>query len=182
MKSTFNNIHISKIAAALPSDLYDLHDLKDLYGESDVNKIIKTTGISKVRLAKRGLTASDMCEYAAKYLFDNDVNKDAIDGLLFVSQTRDHILPQTSNILQDKLGLATNTYCLDLPLGCSGYVYGLFQASLLVNSGACTKVLLLAGDTTSQMINDEDRALRMVFGDAGTATIVEKIYGWDGDF
>ena len=61
-----------------------------------------------------------------------------------------------------------------MPMGCSGYINGLFQASLLLQIPNIKKVLLLAGDTSTKMINLKDRATRMVFGDGGSATVLEK--------
>ena len=116
-----------------------------------------------------------MCLNAAEALFSQEgIDKSEIDGLVFVSQTTDWILPATSISLQDRLSLTKETVCLDIHYGCSGFIYGLFQASLWVASGACKNVLVLAGDTTSKMINPKDKSLRLVFGDCGTATLVSK--------
>jgi 3-oxoacyl-[acyl-carrier-protein] synthase-3 len=63
---------------------------------------------------------------------------------------------------------------MDVHYGCSGYIYGLFQAACWINAGMCSTVLVLAGDTSSRLINPNDRALKMVFGDCGTATLVRR--------
>ena len=76
--------------------------------------------------------------------------------------------------MQDRLGLSKDTVCIDVRYGCSGYIYGVFQAASWIASGACQNVLVLSGDTNSRMINDNDRSLKMVMGDAGTATLVSK--------
>ena len=47
------------------------------------------------------------------------------------------------------------------------------DSKVLINSKACKKVLLLTGDTTSKVINNKDRSLKMVFGDGGSATLIE---------
>lgn len=175
MKVKFDNINIETIATILPENELDLKSFIGVYGENEVQKIIKTTGIEKIRYVSKNTTSSDLCEQLGHYLFESqNINKEAIDGLVFVSQTRDHILPQTSNILQSKLGLSLNVVCFDLPLGCSGYIYGIFQAALLIHAGACQKVLVFAGDTTTRMLNPKDRTVSMVFGDAASATIVSK--------
>lgn len=143
------------------------------YGEAEVSNIIKATGVERARIADGGMTSSDMCQKAAEYLFRKEgTNLDTIDGLVFVSQTTDYILPSTSISLQDRLGLKQDCVCIDIHYGCSGYVYGLLQAACWINSGLCKNVLVLAGDTTSRMINPLDKSLKMVFGDCGTATIV----------
>ncbi len=146
-----------------------------MYGVEEVNSIIKATGVEKVHVVDDNMTSSDMCYIAAEKLFEQDgFDKVLIDGLVFVSQTTDWILPATSISLQDRLGLSKDTVCIDVHYGCSGYIYGLFQAASWIVCGACKNVLVLAGDTTSRMINEHDKSLRLVFGDCGTATIVSQ--------
>jgi 3-oxoacyl-[acyl-carrier-protein] synthase-3 len=174
MKVQIEGISIKSISSCFPKKILNLENLKNEFGESEVNKIIKTTGIASVRVVDNITTSSDLCEFAAKKLIEiNNVNTDEIDALIFVSQTADYKIPQTSHILQSKLHLKEDTICFDLPIGCNGYIYGLFQASVLINSKACKKVLLLSGDTTTKVINNKDRSLKMVFGDGGSATLIE---------
>jgi 3-oxoacyl-[acyl-carrier-protein] synthase-3 len=173
MKVQINNINISAIASWLPTDSLEMSSLASEYGEHEVNNIIKTTGIKRSRIAAASETASDMCFHAATHLIEQEkIDRAEIDGLVFISQTADYILPATSVCLQDRLGLGKETVCLDIHYGCSGYIYGLFQAALLLQSKACNNVLVLAGDTTSRLINPKDKSLRMVFGDCGTATLL----------
>ena len=183
MKTIINNLNISSIASWLPEEIIVMSDFKKTYGEETVNTIIKTTGIESARIAPSEMTSADMCFNAASYLIEKEnIEINEIDGLVFVSQTPDYILPATSIILQDRLNLKKECVCIDVHYGCSGYIYGLLQASCWINSGLCKKVFVLAGDTTSRMINPNDRSLRMVFGDCGTATLVEKgdhTFGFD---
>lgn len=173
MKCKINNIKIQAIATYLPNNVLEMNTLYNLYGENNVKMVMKATGVERVHIADEKQTTSDMCFEAATFLIEKEkINKEDIDGLVFISQTADYRAPATSVILQDKLGLSKETVCFDISYGCSGYIYGIFQASILINSGACKKVLVLAGDTTSKLINPKDRAQRMVFGDAGSATIV----------
>lgn len=175
MKAILDNVCVKAINAWLPETEIELSGLSSLYGEAEVSSIIKATGVERVRVADSGMTSSDMCFEAAQALFAKDgFDRSLIDGLVFVSQTTDWILPATSISLQDRLGLSTDTVCIDVHYGCSGYIYGLFQAALWISSGACKNVLVLAGDTTSRMINKQDKSLRLVFGDSGTATILSK--------
>lgn len=175
MKVKFSKLKIASISTCVPQDSLDLLTLSNSENLNDFSKIIKTTGIDCVRIAKDDTTTSDLCYSAAEALIlENNIDRSLIDGLIFVSQTGDYKLPQTSHILQHRLKLSTDTLCLDLPIGCAGYVYGLYQASLMIQSKSCKKVLLLAGDTTSKMINNEDKSLKMVFGDGGSATLIEE--------
>lgn len=181
MKTIINNVNIRAVNAWLPENNVELSSFASLYGEAEVNSIIKTTGVERVRVVDEKMTSSDMCYIAAEKLFEQEgFDKSQIDGLVFVSQTTDWILPATSISLQDRLGLSKDTVCIDVHYGCSGYIYGLFQAASWIACGACQNVLVLAGDTTSRMINEHDKSLRLVFGDCGTATIVGKGEGCMG--
>lgn len=173
MKAIINNVCIRAVNSWLPKQKVELSSFASLYGEAEVNSIIKATGIERIRVVDDNMTSSDMCYFAAEKLFVQDgIDKSMIDGLVFVSQTTDWILPATSIALQHRLGLSQELVCMDVHYGCSGYIYGLFQAAAWVATGACKNVLVLAGDTTSRMINPNDKSLRLVFGDCGTATLV----------
>jgi len=175
MKALFSNIEIKGIASYLPPKVLELSSLSEEYGESEVANIIKTTGVERVRVCEDNQTSSDMCYEAAVHLLEKEaIDKSLIDGLVFVSQTPDYILPATSIMLQERLGLSKEIVCLDIHYGCSGYIYGILQAALWLQANACQNVLVLAGDTTTRMINSKDKSLRMVFGDCGTATLVSK--------
>ena len=181
MKCLINNVSIQAIATYLPTNILEMTSLNDLYGEDDVKMVINATGVERVHVADEQQTASDMCFEAASFLIEKEkINKEDIDALVFVSQTADYRAPATSIILQDRLGLSKEIVCFDIPYGCSGYIYGIFQAASLIGSGACKNILVLAGDTTTKMINPKDRSQRMVFGDCGSATIVSKGEGQIG--
>lgn len=175
MKTIINNVSIKAVASWLPETVLDMESFFPFYGEKEVKEIMKTTGIEHVRVVSEDTTSSDMCQRAAEYLIEKEgIDKMEIDGLVFVSQTPDYILPSTSTCLQDRLGLSKDTVCIDIRYGCSGYIYGIFQAASWIACEACQNVLVLSGDTNSKIINDNDRSLKMVMGDAGTATLVSK--------
>lgn len=173
MKVILNNIQLKAVASWLPENLLEMTDLSSVYGDAEVASIIKATGVERVRIANNDMCSSDMCQKAAENLIEKEgIDKATIDGLVFVSQTTDWILPVTSIALQHRLGLSKDTVCIDIHYGCSGFIYGLFQAATWISTGACKNVLVLSGDTTSRMINENDKSLRMVFGDCGTASLV----------
>jgi 3-oxoacyl-[acyl-carrier-protein] synthase-3 len=173
MKAFFNNIQIAAITSWLPENNMEMMSLQSEYGKTAVINTIRATGIERSRIADVADTSSDMCFRAAVHLLEKEqIEKTEIDGLIFVSQTPDYILPATSVCLQDKLELNTDTVCLDIHYGCSGYIYGIFQAALWIQSKACKNVMVLAGDTTSKMVHPKDKSLMLVFGDCGSATLV----------
>ncbi len=173
MNTIFECSQIAGIAAAVPGNAIPLSQFTKQWGEKEVANVIASTGITQIRQAPAGMTASDLCQSAAQRLL-HALNFPAgdIDGIVFVSQTSDYIMPATSAVLQNRLGLDSRVAAFDINYGCSGYVYGLLQADMLIHAGMCRSVLVLAGDTTTQLVNPRDRALRMLFGDGGSATLV----------
>src|SRR5690606_32663256 len=85
----------------------------------------------------------------------------------------DYLLPATSVILQNRLGLSKNCMALDIGLGCSGYVYGLSVIGSLLSSGNIKKALLLVGDKSLLSISPKDKSTYPLFGDAGAATALQ---------
>lgn len=173
MKARFQRGRIAAVAAMVPAHQRDLSVYSEQWGASEVTRIISATGISSIREVRPGVTTADLCAGAAEALFSHcGSNRADIDGIVFVSQTPDYLLPATSAVLQHRLGLKTGVAAFDINYGCSGYVYGLLQAQLLIQSGMCQQVLVCAGDVSTSLINPRDRALKMLFGDAGSATLV----------
>ena len=93
--------------------------------------------------------------------------------LVFVSHTQDYKLPSTACILQHRLCLSKETMAFDVPLGCSGFVYGLGIAGGIVSQGFIRKALLLVGNTQSVYASPEDKSTALLFGDAGSAIALE---------
>lgn len=174
----FENIGISAVSACVPSKVVYNRDLLELIGPENLEKVINSTGVEEKRYAEDDVCASDLCLKAAeKLIVDNKIDKSEIDALIFVSQTSDYHQPATAPLLQHKLGLSTSTLSFDINLACSGYVYGLSVAFSLARDVNVRKVLLLVGETMSKTISQRDKVSAPLFGDAGTATLIEK-----GDF
>lgn len=140
-----------------------------------LERISKTVGLKERKVSTPGATALDLCEDAARRLLDEmALDASSIDAVIFVTQTPDHDQPNNSSLLHGRLGLAKSAAAFDLSMGCSGWVYGLQQAAMLCANGGAARVLLCAGDTLSRLTNPGDRSTDPLFGDAGSATIIEK--------
>jgi 3-oxoacyl-[acyl-carrier-protein] synthase-3 len=173
MKCIFKNVEIKSIATCLPEKVIEMTSFSDKFGEKVVEDTIKGSGIERLHEAAVGETTADLCQKAAELIFEKEgIDRSTIDGVVFVSQTFDYFNPATSCVLQGKLGLSKDCVCFDISYGCSGYIYGIFQAANLIASGACNNVLVMAGDTNSKNQDKEDKSSVMVFGDAGSASIV----------
>ena len=169
------NVKIAGLSACVPENIIENSKLEMIGSAEETSRFIDTTGIAKRHtVGKDKICASDLCFQAAeKLISDLKWSKDEIDCLIFVSQTPDYILPATSCILQDRLGLSTDCFSLDISLGCSGWVYGMATIAQLVSSGSFKKGLLLVGDTVTVTKSDRDKSTFPLFGDAGTATALE---------
>lgn len=170
----YSNVRIAGIAAGVPKRVVNnLTDEENISKEYTPEDYVKATGVVQRHVSKT-LCTSDLCyEAAEKLIADLQWDKSEIDALVFVSQTADYILPATSCILQDRLGLSKECYATDCALGCSGWVYGLSQVMGLLCTGEIKKALLLAGDAKKRA----DGLLDPLFGCAGTATAVEYCEG-----
>lgn len=171
----FENIGISAIAACVPQQIERNADLGYFMSEEDIQKAINNIGIEERRIAPSDVCSSDLCYQAAEQLLeDNQIDRSTIDALIFVSQTADYHQPATSPMLQHRLGLSKDTLCFDINLACSGYVYGLSTAYTYANMPTINRVLLLVGETMSKIVSRQDKVNTPLFGDAGTATLIEK--------
>ncbi len=148
-------------------------DLRRSHPEWDIDQIEDKTGIKARYVAAPGETASDLAVKAIeKLLSEHAIDRNEIDFLLFCTQTPDYPLPTTSCLLQSRIGLPTRCGALDFNLGCSGYVYGLALADGLIQSGAARKILLVTAETYTKYIDEDDRSLRTIFGDAAAASLI----------
>lgn len=169
-----NNVGICGVSACVPKTVEENIDSPVFLNEDDAVKFIASTGIQRRRISDKHTTTSDLCFHAAEKLISElSWNKSDINCLIFVTQTPDYILPATSCILQDRLGLSQECYTIDISLGCSGWVYGMSVISNLLSTGTLKKGLLIVGDTLSKITSPKDKSSFPLFGDAGTVTAVE---------
>lgn len=170
MKIEIAGLELAHLVAVVPKNRVKTAEYVEGVSEKELDAISKLTGVSTIAICDDSTTSVDLAIRAAQSLPTDDVMK--CQAIIFVSQTRDYLLPQSSFIIQNALGMDENTYCLDIPTGCSGYIYGLFQASLLLKTGIATDVLVLTADTNSKITNRKDKASASIFGDGASASIL----------
>lgn len=172
--SIIKNSKILGVSGTVPQIKKSVLDNPNLYNgdKKKIDRLIKSSGFFYRRVVDSKTTSADLCFNAAEKLIENlQFDKNLIDGLLFVSYTPDYLMPATSYVLHKKLNLSDNCIVADIPQACSGYLFGLYQAGMMLNSG-CKNVLLLVGDTFSKFTDMFDDTAAPVFGDAGTATLI----------
>ena len=162
------------VVACVPPLTIDNEQFVAQFGDS-VADVTKMTGVLTRQWVDEETTTSDLCFAAARRLLsDLEWDPASVDAVIFVSQTPDHRLPATAAILQAKLNLRKGIIAFDVNLGCSAYPYGIWLAQSMVQTGAAHRVLLAVGDTSSKVVDQDDRSTAMLFGDAGSVTAIER--------
>ena len=171
----FNNIGIHSVSACVPSKVVYNSDLKNFIAEDELNKTIHSIGIQERRIAEKEICSSDLCFKAAEQLIEEqNIIRDSIGALIFISQTPDYRQPSTAPSLQSRLGLSQSVMSFDINMACSGYIYGLSIAYSLALQEGIGRVLLLVGETMSKTVSNHDKVTTPLFGDAGSATLIER--------
>ena len=166
---------IKDIEYYVPSRKLTNEDLLKTNPEWSVEKIFDKTGISNRHIAEPDQTASDLAIAAAEKLLSKDSHlKKSIDFIILCTQSSDYFLPTSACIVQEMLGLSQNTGAIDVNQGCSGYIYSLGLAKGLIETNQAENILVLTADTYTKYINEKDKSVRTLFGDAGTCSLISK--------
>ena len=170
---TIKNVTIKGVSMAVPEHVVKTSDY-DFFSQEEADVFDKTVGIKQRHIAPDTMCASDMCQAAAeKLLAELGWECNSIDVLVFESVTGDYRTPPTSCLLQDRLSLSEDCFCVDLPMGCCGCMYAITVAGNLLTAGNVKRALLLVGDTALRMGSMKDKSRVPLFGDGGTAMALE---------
>ncbi|MCB0741250.1 MAG: beta-ketoacyl-ACP synthase 3, partial [Chitinophagaceae bacterium] len=164
---------ITAVGGFVPEDKLTNADLEKMVDTND--EWIRTrTGISERRILKGdGLGTSDMVAPAVLQLCEKrGIHPDEIDCLIVATVTPDMVFPATANLVCDKIG-AKNAWSYDVSAACSGFLYALTQGTALIESGRYKKVVVCGADKMSAIIDYEDRATCIIFGDGAGAVLLE---------
>jgi len=136
--------------------------------------IMSRTGIKERHILKgEGNGVSVMCVEAANGLLKKrGISALDIDLLIVATVTPDMVFPATANVVCDKIG-ATNAWGYDLGAACSGFLFALTTASKFIETGTHKKVMVIGADKMSSIIDYEDRATCIIFGDGAGAVLLE---------
>lgn len=174
----FKNIHIAGIASAVPTQRVTVDSFTDSFGEETVEKFSKMTGVKEFRKTFPHQTASDLGYAAAERLLsEKNVDRDEIGALVFIAHSVDYRRPATACVLHKRLGLNKECATFDIGLGCSATVYGLQVIGSMMANSDISKALLITGESLTKMVNPGDKAVAMLFGDGGSAVLLEKKEG-----
>lgn len=172
----FENKKITGILSIIPKNEVTFDEEIDNYNFSKkrILKLKKIMGYDKHRIVNKNTCISDLCIYGMNYLFNQGLLvRDEIDALILVTQTPDYFIPPTSFVLQGKLGLRQEIYCLDINQGCAGFIIGLIESFNLLNNKDIKKVVLINADVLSRKVSNKDRNSYPLIGDGASITIIE---------
>lgn len=137
--------------------------------KKNYQKVIKTTGISKVFHVSAEEDIISLATKASKKVLKSEKN---IDAIILITQTPKYNIPSNSFIIQKKLNIQKKCLVFDINQGCSGYIYGLKVAEGLLNSKKINKVLLITTDNYSRYCKKLN--VKLLFSDCATATLLVK--------
>lgn len=164
---------ITGVGAFLPEFRLTNEEISTMVDTSD-EWIMQRIGIKERRILKeKGKATSDMGAAAVKELLKKtNTSPDEIDLLICATITPDMPFPATANIIAHKAGIH-NSWSFDLNAACSGFIFALTTAAQFIESGRYNKVIVVGADMMSSITNYKDRTTCPLFGDAGTAVMLE---------
>jgi len=163
---------ITGVAGYVPPRLLTNQDLEKIVDTHD-EWIRSRTGIRTRHIVDKGTATAHMSvEAVQKLLVQTHTCPEEIELIVTATVTPDMMFPATACLIQDRIG-AKNAWGFDLSAGCSGFVYALTVGMQFVGAGTHKKVLVVGSDTMSSIINYEDRATCVIFGDGAGAVLLE---------
>ena len=165
---------ITGVSGYVPDYILTNKELEKMVDTND-EWITSRTGIHERRILKEeGKASSDMGAEAVNILL-NKTNTDAkdVDLIICATTTPDMFVASTACIIADKVN-AKNAFAYDLMAACSGFIYALATGSKFIETNTYQKVIIVGVDMMSSIIDYQDRATCIIFGDGAGAVLLEK--------
>ena len=160
---------ILALGAYVPERVMTNADFEAYLDTSD-EWIVTRTGIKERRVAAEDEYTSDLAFKAVEDLLRRHPGAlEGVDAVIVATNTPDALFPDTAALVQARFGLKAFAY--DLLAGCPGWIYALAQAHALVEAGLAQKVLAVGAEALSKIIDWNDRATAVLFGDGGGAAL-----------
>jgi len=156
----------------LPKKIVTNKDLAKSVDTSD-EWIQERTGIKRRHIAAKGEKTSDLAIHAARAaLKDAGLEGKNIDMIILATATPDYTFPATATAVQAALGI-TKGFAFDIQAVCSGFIYALTIADNFIKLGQVKRALVIGAETFSRILDWQDRATCVLFGDGAGAVILE---------
>jgi 3-oxoacyl-[acyl-carrier-protein] synthase-3 len=156
----------------LPENVMTNDDIAKFVDTND-QWIRERTGIEQRHIVVDGQTTVDLAEGASRLAIEAaGIDASEIDLIILATSTPDKIFPSSACILQARLGIH-GCPAFDIQAVCSGFIYALTVAEKFIQSGSSKKALVIGAEVFSKILNWEDRATCVLFGDGAGAVILE---------
>jgi 3-oxoacyl-[acyl-carrier-protein] synthase III len=160
---------VAGLGAWLPPRVVRNEDLSSRLDTSD-EWIRRRTGIAQRRVAEPGMSTADLATEAGFCALKSAGSTD-VDVVVLATTTPDRLCPSTAPEVAARLGLS-GVGAYDLSAVCSGFVYGLATCCGLISAGIARRILLIAAETYSTIIDPADRGTAVIFGDGAGAMLL----------
>jgi 3-oxoacyl-[acyl-carrier-protein] synthase-3 len=176
---------ITAVGAYVPEDKLTNSELEKMVETND-EWIVARTGIKERRILKDPSKGTSFMAIKAAQDLINKRNLDPseIDAVILATITPDMNVAATAAYVASEIK-ATNAFAFDLQAACSGFLYGMSNASSMIASGRYHKVLLIGADKMSSIVDYTDRSTCIIFGDGAGAVLFESSnsgYGWEDEY
>ena len=163
---------IKYLSSYLPENVMTNYDLEK---KLDTNNdwIVSRTGIEERRIADKKESTGDMAVKAVSKLKDKGAVIEDADAVIVATSTKSYTFPSTAGLVQKAFNIKNSCLAFDISAACSGYIYALNTAASLIESGECKKVLIVAAEKCSDILNWEDRTTAILFGDGVSSALLE---------
>lgn len=167
------NARISGIASYVPDGILDNEMLSKMVDTND-EWIMTRVGIKQRHILRDADKGSSYMGIQAvnKLLAETGISAGDVDVLICATSNPDYRFPSTGSIICHGCGLS-KAYSYDMEAACAGFLVALQEARAYVCSGIYKKVVVVAAEKMSSMVNYQDRATCPLFGDGAAAVLVE---------
>jgi 3-oxoacyl-[acyl-carrier-protein] synthase-3 len=163
----------------LPERVLSNFDFEKMVDTTD-EWIVTRTGIRERHIASEDQASSDLAHEASKKALEEaGVGPEELDLIIVGTVTPDMPFPSAACVLQDKLG-AINAAAFDVTAACSGFIYGISVAHSMISHGKSKTVLVVGVETLSRILDYEDRATCVLFGDGAGAAVLKPCPAGEG--
>lgn len=170
---------ISAVGCYVPPKILSNRELEGMVNTTD-EWIVSRTGISQRHIAGEGTATSDLATEAARAVLNQTgLAATDVEAIIVCTVTPDMLFPSTACLVQDKIG-AKGAWGFDLVAACSGLLYGLTTGAQLIAAGSHRRVLVIGADAMSRIVDYQDRATCVLFGDGAGAFLLEPASDGDG--
>lgn len=163
---------IKYLSSYLPENVITNYDLEK---KLDTNNdwIVSRTGIEERRIADKQESTGDMAVKAVSKLKEKGAVIEDADAVIVATSTKSYTFLSTAGLIQKAFNIKNSCLAFDISAACSGYIYALNTAASLIESGECKKVLIIAAEKCSDILNWEDRTTAILFGDGVSSALLE---------